>query len=230
MRRIAISDIHGCYKTFQYLIQEKIQLTLEDKLYLLGDYIDRGPGSKEVLDFIMSLREQGYIVHCLMGNHEAMMINSINDLSESRRWMFNGGAETMESFQAESLSDIPEKYWDFLRSLRTHLLLDDYVLVHAGINFEVLNPLEDEDSCIWLRHWYDKIDKDWLDGRIIVHGHTVTIRNAIEQRIQDQDFLEKPYLDIDAGCCYSILGAGHLCAFDLDEKTVIFQERLDDLL
>lgn len=227
MRRIAISDIHGCHKTFQYLIQEKIQLTTEDRLYILGDYIDRGPGSRQVIDLIMQLRNEGHKVRCLLGNHELMMMNSRYSQRESRRWMINGGAETMDSFGMYSLKDIPEPYWTFLESLETSIILDDYVLVHAGLNFDKANPLDDQDSCVWIRKWYDNIDKEWLGKRIILHGHTPIVDKDIEARVAAQDFEEKPYMDIDAGCCYPLKGMGHLCAFDMDKKTVFLQPRLE---
>jgi serine/threonine protein phosphatase 1 len=71
----AISDIHGCYRTFEALI-EKIGLCKEDELHLLGDYIDREPGSKEVLDLILKLKSENYHVHCLLGNHEIMLFHA----------------------------------------------------------------------------------------------------------------------------------------------------------
>jgi len=71
MRQIAISDIHGCARTFQALL-DKIQLSTNDQLYLLGDYIDRGPDSKGVIDTILGLINAGYRVQTLMGNHEKM--------------------------------------------------------------------------------------------------------------------------------------------------------------
>ena len=75
MRKIAISDIHGCLKTFKLMVEEQIVLSQKDELYLLGDFVDRGPNSKGVLDYIMSLQEAGYQLHCLRGNHEDMMVN-----------------------------------------------------------------------------------------------------------------------------------------------------------
>ena len=69
-RRIAIGDIHGCSKTFKLLIENEIQLNKNDQLFLLGDYIDKGKRSKEVLDYILHLIESGFSVFPLMGNHE----------------------------------------------------------------------------------------------------------------------------------------------------------------
>ena len=69
MRRFAISDIHGCARTFEALL-DRIAFTSQDELYLLGDYIDRGGDSKGVLDLIFRFQKEGYAVQCLLGNHE----------------------------------------------------------------------------------------------------------------------------------------------------------------
>ena len=70
MRRIVVGDIHGCSQTFRSLAEEEIRLAGNDILYLLGDYVDRGPDSKGVLDYIMDLMQGGYDVRPLRGNHE----------------------------------------------------------------------------------------------------------------------------------------------------------------
>ena len=69
MNKFAISDIHGCAKNFKALL-DRISLSLGDELYLLGDYIDRGPDSKGVIDHVWQLQKTGHTVHCLCGNHE----------------------------------------------------------------------------------------------------------------------------------------------------------------
>lgn len=69
MPQYAITDLHGCARTFRALL-DKIRFSKEDELYLLGDYINRGPDSKGVIDHILELRESGHTVHCLRGNHQ----------------------------------------------------------------------------------------------------------------------------------------------------------------
>ena len=76
MSKYAISDIHGCIATFKTLL-DKIKFSKEDELYLLGDYIDRGPDSKGVIDHIWYLQKSGYQVHCLRGNHENMLLQEV---------------------------------------------------------------------------------------------------------------------------------------------------------
>lgn len=74
--RWAIGDIHGCPKTFQHLVQNQIQLKKEDHLYLLGDYVNRGPDSGGIIDFILELQNQGYQVFALKGNHESIILTT----------------------------------------------------------------------------------------------------------------------------------------------------------
>ena len=74
----AISDIHGCYKTLQVLFQQLESISIDNKYYFLGDYIDRGPDSRKVLDFLMKLRNKNKDVVILRGNHEQMMLDNYN--------------------------------------------------------------------------------------------------------------------------------------------------------
>lgn len=227
MKRYAISDIHGCNKTFRHLVEKRINLQKEDHLYLLGDYIDRGPGSKQVFDFIFELQESGYQVHCLRGNHEEMMLNTFHEKVDPFSWMVNGGDATLDSFEAVSFYDIPEQYIQFIENLPYYFVLDDYLLVHAGFEFKKAEKLadlfEDQQAMIWLRYWYNDINPDILGGRTIVHGHTPVSRNEIEKSLQ----LGIP-LDIDGGCVYHPSPRlGYLCAFDMDDRQFIFERNLD---
>lgn len=105
MRRFAISDIHGCLRSFRALLEE-INFSKEDTLYLLGDYIDRGPDSKGVIDHIWKLQKEGYTVHCLRGNHEQMLLNEISSPNN----YFDGESETLRSFGVKQNLNIPRQY------------------------------------------------------------------------------------------------------------------------
>ena len=222
MRRFAISDIHGCRATFEKMLTEVIDFQKEDTLYLLGDYIDRGPDSKGVFDVIMNLQEKGYQVHCLMGNHEDMLLRAFQSEMAADSWLMAGGDETLCSFGVEHWKDIPQKYIDFMENLSYYFELEDYLLVHAGFNFryaEELNDLyRDEFAMLWLRYWYKDIKPEIIEGRTIVHGHTPTHFLLIEENVKygGESF------DIDAGCVYDGPGMGHLCALDMDKKEVHF--------
>ena len=120
-KKFAISDIHGCNITFNALL-EKIDLQKTDELYLLGDYVDRGPNSKGVIDTILELQSEGFFVKCLKGNHEDAMIKSLHDTDMLYNWFHWGGIQTLESFGTRFLDRIEDKYWDFLNNLELMFL------------------------------------------------------------------------------------------------------------
>lgn len=226
MRQFAISDIHGCLRSFEALL-DKIGLNQEDELYLLGDYIDRGPDSKGVIDRVLALQEQGYTIHGLIGNHELMMVFGADDKSWNKTWLFNGGKATLESFDVKAAREIPVRYFEFILGLSYYFEVDNYLLVHAGLNFEEKAPLQDQDSMLWIRDWYDHIDRDWLDGRVIVHGHTPVPRDIPRQQLERLD--EHPVLDIDCGCVFDKAAddVGYLCAFDMTNQELHFQKNVE---
>lgn len=212
MSRYAISDIHGCNKTFRYLVQEVLQLKPDDQLYLLGDYIDRGPDTKGVLDFIMELQEKQYQVTTLMGNHEDMMLQALEGDEYLEHWYMNGGHQAMASFGVNDLSAIPEKYWKFLFQLDFYVELEDYLLVHAGFDFESPNPFQNQKAMLWIRDF--KLDETYTNGKTIVHGHTPIPVFEIEDAVADTD---NKIIDIDGGCVFK-MRMGHLTALNLDTR------------
>jgi len=230
MRRFAISDIHGCCKTFKAALTNIIKLQKDDQLFILGDYIDRGPDSKEVFDHIWELQNAGYEIHCLMGNHEDMLLKALDGGTRATGlWLMNGGRETLHSFDVSSVNDIPEQYIEFIKQLDLYIELDDYWLVHAGLNF--LDPkglFADRDAMLWIRRWYKEIDWKVMGKRTVVHGHTPVTKAHIEERMTIVKSLPLPLpINIDAGCFYKNVGLGTLCVLNMDEKTVRFQERVD---
>jgi len=142
MTRYAIGDIHGGSKTFRALL-EKLNLKHDDQLYLLGDYVDRGPDSKGVLDMILQLMVSGYDVRPVRGNHDDMMLQSFirtrGGLSSS--WLEEYGVATFGSFGVDSFKDLPRKYLMLLETMPHILMDDDYVFVHAGLDMERDDPL-----------------------------------------------------------------------------------------
>ena len=219
MRRFAISDIHGCLTTFKALL-EKIAFGKSDILYILGDYVDRGPNSRGVIDYIWNLQAKGYQIHCTMGNHEQMLVKCATQHTAH----FHGLAETIDSFGVARAAEIPERYITWMQELPAYLEIDGYLLVHAGFRFSG-DPLADEDAMIWIRDWYQDIDKDWLGDRLIVHGHTPTPKTDIEQNLAILDKL--PVLNIDAGCVFDRSGYGYLCALNLEDRRFTFLKRLE---
>ncbi len=224
MSRYAISDVHGCAKTFRYLVEEGIKLQPTDQLFLLGDYIDRGPDSKGVIDFILELRSRGIAVTTLMGNHELMLLESVKSTKYLPTWLRNGGQATLASFNVQQVADIPTTYLKFFNQLEYYKELDDYLLVHAGFNFQASNPFTDYESMVWIRNF--KVDRQFTKGRRIVHGHTPI---GAAQIIANTTRPIAPVINIDGGCVYSWpLGLGKLVALNLDTVELTMEDNRDD--
>jgi serine/threonine protein phosphatase 1 len=227
MRKFAISDIHGCLLSFEALL-DKIAFSSTDELYLLGDYIDRGPNSKGVLDLIFNLKSEGYQVRCLMGNHDYFLAKP--EQFDLKTWKNDwGGFETLSSFNTRSISGIGQEYFDFIGQLPFVMEVEQYILVHAGLPFWQENPLSQSDYMLVARYWHAEIDKNWLAGRIIVHGHTPVAQQEIINMLARLP--ESGYIDIDNGCfTKNQPGKGNLCAFDLTNYQLSFQPCLDDMM
>ncbi len=213
MPTYVIGDIHGCLKTFNKLL-EQISYSKEDTLYLLGDYIDRGPDSKGVMDRILELQGSGYTVHTLRGNHEQMMMDAALDYSHLKMWLVNGGAEALESFGEVSIEDMEPKYKQFLADTQFYFEVGNYLLVHAGLNLSIDDPFSDTDAMLWLRRKYTVRFRD----KTVVHGHTPT---ALKE-ILSQD-PAGAFVNLDAGCVYSGRpGMGYLAGLCLDTKEYFY--------
>ena len=124
MTRYVIGDIHGGAKTFLALL-ESLRIKHDDRLYLLGDYVDRGNDSKGVLDTILSLMDSGYDVHPIRGNHEDMLLRSYTGQHDefSEYWPRLWGTETLKSFAVESVNQLQTRYITLLDAL-PHCLED----------------------------------------------------------------------------------------------------------
>ncbi len=222
-RQIAISDIHGCNQSFKALL-DQVAFSKADELYLLGDYVDRGPDSKGVIDSIWQMQKEGYTVYCLMGNHEQM---TIRDMWLERQVGFRhaGDEDLLESFKVKRITEIPEEYFLWMESLPLYLEIPGYILVHAGLNFEGTSPFLNEEALTWARNWYHQIDYEWLGERIIVHGHTPI---GVRQIKHEWTLLQQQrVLNIDAGCSAMARPSAGLCAFDMRDQIVHFVECLD---
>ena len=228
MRKIAFTDIHGCIQSFEALL-DQVKPTKNDRLFFLGDYIDRGPDSKAVLDKLLALRQNGYHLTCLMGNHDQELLISLDDLERREFWLKRwGGNKTLESFGVNRPEAIPAKYLNFLNELKWVHCEDDYILVHAGLNFYTEDPLLPHPDMLTLRNWYHTTNYEWLGNRKIIHGHSPKPREHICERFLALDDFK--ILDIDAGCyAVHLPGLGHLCAFDMTNKELYFQKNTDEM-
>lgn len=214
MKRIfAIGDIHGCNEAFQKMLFDKIKIEKQDKIYCIGDYIDRGPDSRGVIDTILSLREKGYHIHTLRGNHEQMMMDSEQSEEEFEHWIINGGDTTLKSFDVDIYAAMPEKYKQFFRNTKYYISTKDYVFVHAGLNFMRNNIFEDRDAMLWIRDFNS--NQDVLRNKILIHGHTPKTRDYIFNQTGN-------CINIDGGCVFNKhRNLGNLIAIPLPGKEFI---------
>ena len=216
-RLFAIGDIHGCFDSLKELVENKIQLQKNDKLILLGDYIDRGDKSKEVIDFIIELSENGFDVIPLLGNHEAMLLDAYENENNISIWIQNGGNRTLKSFEISSLKEIESKYIKFFKDLRYYYSFEDYLFVHAGFNDDVMNPFTDYYSMLW--KCKESYANPLLANKTIIHGHcTITATNS-DERVRNNENV----INLDTCCVYAVKdGYGRLTALELNMGTIHF--------
>ncbi len=167
MRQLAIGDIHGCYRALEALAGQVV-FTSADTIITLGDYVDRGPDSKKVVDFLIDLKKHATLV-TLRGNHEVMMLQSRSSLSNYKDWLACGGAETLESYLADGLGGISEDHWNFISATKPYHETERDFFVHANAYHDV--PLADQPD---YRLYWDKFDHQprHLSGKRMICGHT----------------------------------------------------------
>lgn len=167
MRQFAIGDIHGCAKALRSLI-ETIAPTADDELIFLGDYIDRGPDSKNVIDQILELQNRCRVI-ALRGNHEIMLMGVTAGLDDTI-WRNSGGHATLASYGG-SLQKIPDDHIDFFRSLRAFYEVEESIFVHANYVHSVAMPLQDEATMFW-KHLDFPLPLPHCSGKRVFLGHT----------------------------------------------------------
>ncbi len=191
-RVYAIGDVHGCLEQLQALhaaIAEDIAHRPVDQCVLihLGDYVDRGPDSAEVVALLTAgPAVPGATVVNLMGNHEEMMIQAIGSgkTEDAVHWSRNGGAESLLSWrigrgvpQALWPTMVPFPHLAFLRGLAMTHRVGRYFFVHAGVRPGVPLDGQKRDDLLWIREPFLSSKQD--HGAVIVHGHTPTREPAV---------------------------------------------------
>ncbi len=235
MNHWVIPDIHGCYKTLKSLIEKQIIPTKEDTITFLGDYIDRGPYSKQVIDYIMKIQLDFPNINCLRGNHEEYMIESYHAETNKKwysfykknhilkLWKSVGGDQTLKSFDVKRTKDISKKYIDWLDNLKYFLLTDNFIIVHAGLNFEKDNPFSDKLSMTSLRDF--KVDMQKTGNRRIIHGHVPLSIEFIKSLVADKN---SPFIAIDNGCYHrNKTNMGNLVALEINSLQIVSQHNID---
>lgn len=214
-RLIAIGDIHGCSVALRALLDE-IDPQRDDVLVTLGDYVDRGPDSRGVIDMLIELGERTQLV-ALMGNHEEMMLDVLSGDQPHHGWLKYGGVETLESYGFDgSLDFLPPAHQRFLDSLGDYFLADDFFFTHAA--YDPGLPLEGQP--IDLLRWHslrNGIPSPHPSGKIAIVGHTAN---------QDGEIMDIGHLLCLDTYCY---GGGWLTAMELPSKRY-WQANLDGVI
>jgi len=228
-------DIHGCRKTLESLFKQ-IRPSKEDHLIFLGDYIDRGPDSKGTIDFVMNLQDEKYQVTPLIGNHEQYFVEAYYEARNRKKgwfskkppkfkaWMEHGGKEALESFGVKDLRKIPPEYIDWIEKCQYYLELDEYVVVHAGLNFHIDDPFQDKHSMLWIKEF--DIFPEKIGNRKIIHGHTPVSHEFIAEVVESDRY---DFIDLDNGIYMpDRQGYGNLMAFEVNSKQLIVQPNLEE--
>ncbi len=191
----AIGDVHGRLDLLENLL-ERIRSDagqypddVERRLIFLGDYIDRGPASRGVVDRLLEDPLPGFATVRLMGNHEEALLLFLDELNDGRDWLTFGGLETLMSYgvplralpnteaaaavlRLALASAVPQAHVDFFRNGALHHSVGDYLFVHAGVRPGVALEKQSPGDLLWIRDDFLR-SRAPLPHRVVVHGHTI---------------------------------------------------------
>ena len=188
----AIGDIHGRLDLLRALYdqieRDAHQQDVEHRVIVhLGDYIDRGPNTKDVIDTFCTTPLSGFENHWLLGNHEHDMLQFLDGVRTAARWLSNGGretlgsygitlsearadSETLEQVRSELAANLPPDHLQFLNTLEQSYENGDYLFVHAGLRPGVSIEAQSAFDMLWIRRPFLTSTEDF--GKIVVHGHS----------------------------------------------------------
>ncbi len=170
-RLLAIGDIHGCFTALTAL-ERLVNFQEEDRLITLGDYVDRGPDSRAVVDWLIERHAGGSLVP-LLGNHELMMLSANQSQMQLNQWLICGGDVALQSYSnskgAANLDDVPEAHWEFLISCRPYYETKRHFFVHANADPKLPLDRQPDD----LRYWEPFNDPEPHEsGKTMICGHS----------------------------------------------------------
>jgi serine/threonine protein phosphatase 1 len=192
-RIFAIGDIHGCYDPLVRLLGRVPIDWTRDRLVFMGDYIDRGPQSFEVIEHLIELQKRHPETVFLKGNHEQMLADYLSG-KDRMTYLYNGGQQTLDSYLRNSSAPgrypIPEAHLRFFESLQLMFETENYIFVHAGLRKGL--PLENQrpEDLLWIRENF--VDTRHSFGKRVVFGHTPF----------DEPRVEPNKIGIDTGAVY----------------------------
>ncbi|EGA88410.1 serine/threonine protein phosphatase [Planococcus donghaensis MPA1U2] len=214
-RLLAISDIHGELELFNELLERIEYDAAVDQLILLGDYVDRGPDSKEVLERVIELKRQGAII--LRGNHDQMMLEAAAEKPCAKEnWVRNGGLATLHSYDPSiqnttlPVNGIFGGHVEFIKEMDYYHETDDYIFVHAGVQPGVSPHETDPYLLLWIRQ---EFHTGYSGNKTVIFGHTPTfVLRGTEN--YDVYFGDNQIIGIDGGAVYG----GQLNCLELPSK------------
>lgn len=226
----AVGDIHGRADLLASMM-EKLEAAHPEEavadarpiVIFLGDYVDRGPDSRKVVDLFLDQRPRGFERRFLLGNHEAAMLAFMQNPQKTRDWLASGGMSTLISYgvqppslgaSGEALRQIAEQLFErmgpahleFFKSLERYVVQGDYVFVHAGVNPDKRLEAQTDEELLWIRKRFLEGRKTW--DHVVVHGHTPF----------QQPYKDHRRISIDTGAYAS----GRLTAVKLQGETAEF--------
>ncbi len=232
----AIGDIHGRLDLLQPLmraIEEDICKVASNRVPLiifLGDYIDRGPDSRGVVDLILQIKASSRVeFRCLKGNHEQALLNFLEDSSVGPGWIKHGGGATLLSYgvnlrragaeaedwpaiQSEFRGLISDEHLAFYRALELSIEVGDYVFVHAGVRPGIALDRQSEQDLLWIRDAFLKVQTPF--ERLVVHGHSPS----------EQPFADSRRIGVDTGA-YATGVLSAVCLADSEHRFIQVKSR-----
>lgn len=196
-RLLAFGDIHGCLTALQELLT-RVSPSEDDQLVFLGDYVDRGPDSAGVIGELLALRARWPRSVFLRGNHEQMLLDVLGGENPTT-FLFNGGRNTIASYQARGGWPPSREHRLFLETLPMRYETDGFIFVHAGLRPGTPLAEQDPDDLLWIRQEFLDSSDDW--GKSVVFGHTP----------RKEPLLASTRIGLDTGCVYG----GHLTCCDV---------------
>jgi serine/threonine protein phosphatase 1 len=182
-----------------------------EQVYFLGDLIDRGPKSADVVDFVYRNKYR-----CILGNHELMLLDVLGNRHISgdmfQAWLYGGGYQTLISYN----NKIPQEHIDWFRKLPKYLDLGDIWLVHAGVNPQLPLEAQSEEDLCWIRENFHTSDRPYFENKLIIAGHTITFTFP---EVTPGHLVSGPgWLNIDTGAYHP--RSGWLTGLDITNELV----------
>lgn len=209
-RRIIIGDVHGHYEALLVLL-DAIAPNASDAVYFLGDLIDRGPQSAQVVDLVMKNHYR-----CLFGNHEQMLLEVLGSQMAASNlfqdWLYCGGYNTLLSYNYK----VPQDHIEWMQTLPLYLDLGDLWLVHAGVHPDWPLEAQSADQFCWIRDEFHCMTEPYFPDKLIITGHTITFTFP---GVEPGNLASGAgWLDIDTGVYHPY--SGWLTGLDINQQLV----------